>query len=76
MFYAPSVIYEGAHRCAICMWRSKLHTYVISLQNYVGNKQQLYSIMKVSILALLAKAKLDIGSVKGLDLVAVRYTIV
>jgi len=32
-FSAPLVIHQGAHRPAICTWRSKFRTYIISLQN-------------------------------------------
>jgi hypothetical protein len=34
--YAPMVIYQGAHRPAMCMWRSKFRTNMILLQNCAG----------------------------------------
>jgi len=50
-FSAPLVIYRGAHQLTICTWRLKFHIYMILLQTFAGNKQQSYSIMKMSIFA-------------------------
>jgi len=37
-----NLIYQGAHRPAIWTRRLKFHTYMISLQNYAGSRQQSY----------------------------------
>jgi hypothetical protein len=48
---------------------------MLSLRNYAGSRQQSYSTMKMSIFASLAKVKLNTGSIKGSNLVAVRHMI-
>jgi hypothetical protein len=49
---------------------------MIILQNYAGNKQKLYKIMKMQLSAILGKAKPDTKNIRGLNLAAVKRTIV
>jgi hypothetical protein len=66
---------QGAHRFAICTWLSNFRTYMI-IQNYVGNKQKPYKIMKIQMFATLDKTNPGTGNIKCLNLVAVKYTTV
>jgi hypothetical protein len=45
-------------------------------QNYAGNKQKSYKIMKMQMFAALDKANPDAGNISGLNLVAVKHTAV
>jgi hypothetical protein len=49
---------------------------MIIQQNYVGNKQKSYKIMKMQIFTILEKAKSDTGNIRGLSLTAVKHTTV
>jgi hypothetical protein len=49
---------------------------MITEQNYAGNKQNPYKIMITKMFALLDKAKPVTGSTRGLNLAAVKHTIV
>jgi hypothetical protein len=49
---------------------------VFKLQNYAGNKQKSYKIMKMRMFAILDKANLDTGNIRGLNLAAVKHTTV
>jgi len=44
----------------VCIWCSKFRTCTILLQNYADSSQQSYYIMKMSIYAIMAKARLNI----------------
>jgi hypothetical protein len=48
----------------------------IILQNYAGNKQKLYKIMKMQIYAILGKAKPNTENIRGLNLAVVKRTTV
>jgi hypothetical protein len=50
--------------------------YMIILQNYAGNKQKSYKIIKMQIFAILDKAKPDAGNIRGLNLGAVKHSTV
>jgi hypothetical protein len=47
---------------------------MIILQNYAGNKQKLYEILKMQMPAILGKVKPDTENVRGLNLAAVKHT--
>jgi hypothetical protein len=66
-------IFQGAHWFGICIWRSKFHMYMTTKQNYAGSKQKSYNIMIIKMFATLDKAKLDIESIRGLNLAAVKH---
>jgi hypothetical protein len=49
---------------------------MIILQNYAGNKQKLYEIMKMQMSIILGKANPDTENIRGLNLAAVKRTTV
>jgi hypothetical protein len=49
---------------------------MIILQNYAGNKQKSYKIMKMQMSAILGKAKPNTEKIRGLNLAAVKHTTV
>jgi hypothetical protein len=59
-----------------CIRLSIFRTCTIILQNYAGNKQKLYKIMKMQMSVILAKAKLDTENIICLNLAAAKRTTV
>jgi hypothetical protein len=53
-----------------------IYIYMITQQNYIGNKQKSYKIMKMQMFATLDKANRDTGNKRGLNLAAVKHTTV
>jgi hypothetical protein len=51
-FSALLAIFQGAHWSENCMRLSIFCTFTIILQNYAGNKQKLYKIMKMRMSAI------------------------
>jgi hypothetical protein len=49
---------------------------IIYLKNFAGNKQKSYKIMRMNMFAAQDKAKPDMENIKGLNLAAVKLTIV
>jgi hypothetical protein len=75
-FSALLAAFQGAHPSENCIRLSIFRTSMIILQNYAGNKQKLYKIMKMQMSAILGKAKPDTENIRGLNLAAVKRTTV
>jgi hypothetical protein len=69
------VTFQGTVRFATYIAHSRFHTYMITLHNYAGSKRPLYAIMKMLLIASLAKARHVIRNINDSNLVAVRHTI-
>jgi hypothetical protein len=72
-FSAPFETFQGSHWFAICTLLSNFRIYMIIYQNYAGNKQESYKIIKMQMLSTLDKANPDTG---GLNLMTVKHTTV
>jgi hypothetical protein len=62
----PPENFQGAHHSAIYTWLSTFHMYTIIQQNWAGNKQKSYKIMKMNMFAAQDKAEPDIENIRGL----------
>jgi hypothetical protein len=49
---------------------------MIIYQNYAGNKQKSYKVMKMKMFAILNKAHPDTSNIRGLNLAVVKHTTV
>jgi hypothetical protein len=66
-FPAPLEVFRGASQYSICTWLSNFRTYIIIKQNFAGNKQKSYKIIKMQLFATLDKANPDEGNKRGLN---------
>jgi hypothetical protein len=67
--------FQGAHRPAIYICRSKFRMFTILLQNCAGNRQRSSKTTTMKTFETSDKAKPNTGNIKGSNLAAVKLTI-
>jgi hypothetical protein len=75
-FPAPLPTYQRAHRSAICKGLSKFRAFNFPSQDYAGRKQRSHKIIIIQMFAIPDKEKPKTKSMRGLNLAAVKCTIV